>query len=256
MSGERATLGDIRAIAKTTEGIRLGGWVAGDPHNVLPESLREMADDILTWFNSAQGWSLTEVRTGFINIQRIAASMEVTGGPEDGVPVARARIQQPDQFPVVFQFKAEKPPMKKRGFVKRREILDLKEVFATNFRAGVSDRRYYDRDPISVDLMPEKVGSVYPLDQAMKELSSPYYLLGVNISVTGGSEHADYLYNLQFAHLRGHVKPADPGPMKNLKVMVYARDLMDYIRIEINGLRRVQRQLDKKFPPLHPGQVS
>lgn len=236
MATERVTLGDIRAVAKVSDGIRIGGWTPGDPNNPLPEALQEMADDITKWLNPTQGWKLAEVRTGFISPQRMAESVT-----ESSVVKFRAKKQEADQFTPVFQFQAERPPMRTRGLVRRREMLDFPEVFASDFRDRVNIWREG-----SADVHAAHIGQMYPLEQALKELSSPYYLVGATISLSSRQHAPSTVFELQRQREAG-IKPEPP---KDLTVMIYARDLMDHTKLEVNRLRRIQRQLDKKFPPL------
>lgn len=243
---EGVTLGDFRAVAKEAYGIRIGEWTPGDPNNPLIDGLQEMADDITGWFNPDQGWQLAEVRTGLISSQRMAESTRF------GAVKLQARREEPDQFTPVFHFQAERPPMRTTGLLRRREALDLDQIFDPNFRANVGYKADYGSGPVGIDILPEKVGPVYPLAQALKELSSPYYLVGVTLHVAGGEEHARYLHALQVAHVPDQPQPEKPGPMKHLNVVVYMRDLMDYTRFEANRLRRARRQLDNKFPPPQP----
>jgi hypothetical protein len=238
MATERVTLGDIRAVAKIADGIRIGGWVQGDPNNPLPEAFQEMADDITKWFNPDQGWQLAEVRTGFISPQRMAESVT-----EDSVIKFRAKAQLPDQFTPVFKFQAERPPMRAKGIVRRSEILDFPQVFAPDFRERVDIWR-----DGSADVTAPHIGQIYPLEQALKVLSSPYYLVGATISLSSRQPVPSTVFELQ-RQREASIKPEAP---RDLTIMVYARDLMDYTRLEVNKLRRIQRQLDRKFPPLQP----
>lgn len=223
MASERVTLGDIRATAKAADGIRTDWWTPGDPSDTLPETLQEMATDISKWFHPKQGWNLAGVRMGFISPQRIDQSMGKLS-----VVKLKANRQEADQFTPVFHFSAERPPMRTMGFL-RRNVLDFPKVFAPNFT---------DRVDIwsegNANVYPAHIGQVYPLGQTLKELSSPYYLVGTTVSVSHGEDGRKL------------------EPPKRLVVMVYMRDLLDYTKLEINRLKRVYRQLGKKFPPIQP----
>lgn len=203
-----------------------------------------MADDIAKWFNPNQGWHLADVRTGLINLKRIEESSVVQVGPHEGEVYRqfKAKIEEPDKFTPFFHFDAENPPMRSRGIVRRRAELDFPQVFAPEFR----DRVEVWREG-SANVFPGHIGSVYPLEQALKELSSPYYLVGTTVTVNkrGVSEHI-----WASAEERRTRPPLEPAT--SLAVMVIMRDLMDYTRLEVNSLRRIQRQLDRKFPPLQP----
>lgn len=236
MATERVTLGDIRAAAKVSDGIRIGGWEPGDSNNPLVEPLQEMADDIAKWLNPVQGWHLVEVRTGFISPQRMAESVD-----ESSVVKFRAKKQEADQFTPVFHFTAERPPMRTKGLVRRREVLDFPQVFAADFRDRVNIWREG-----SADVHAAHIGQVYPLEQALKEVSNPYYLVGATVSVNSRQHAPSTVFELRQQREAG-IKPEPP---KELTVMIYMRDLMDHTKLEINRLRRIQRQLDKKFPPL------
>lgn len=237
MTTERVTLGDIRAVAKASDGILLGGWTPGNPNNPLVAPLQEMADDIAKWFNPNQGWHLAEVSTGFINFRRIEESLETAGEVR-----IKAKKKEPDQFTPHFHFDAENPPMRSRGLIIKRSELDFPRVFAPEFR----DRVEVWREG-SANVFPGHIGSVYPLEQALKELSSPYYLVGATVTVNrrGVSEYI-------WASVEERKTKLPLEPATSLAVMVIMRDLMDYTRLEVNSLRRNQRQLDKKFPPLQP----
>lgn len=237
MATERVTLGDIRAVAKVSDGILLGGWTPGTPNNPLVAPLQEMADDIAKWFNPNQGWHLADVRTGFISLHRMAESVD-----ESSVVKFRAKKQEPDKFTPFFHFDAENPPMRTRGIVRRKAELDFPQVFAPDFRDRVDVWREG-----SANVFPGHIGSVYPLEQALKELSSPYYLVGTTVTVNrrGVSEHI-----WASAEERKTRPPLEPAT--SLAVMVIMRDLIDYTRLEVNSLRRIQKQLDRKFPPLQP----
>lgn len=242
MATERVTLGDLRAVAKVSDGIRIGGWTPGDPNNPLVEPLQEMADDITKWLNPDQGWHLAEVRTGFISPQRMAESVD-----ESSVVKFRAKKQEADQFTLVFHFTAERPTMRTRGLVRGREVLDFPQVFTPDFRDRVNIWREG-----SADVYAAHIGQVYPLEQALKEVSSPYYLVGATISVNSRQHVPSTVFELRQQREAG-IKPEAP---KELAVMVYMRDLMDQTRLEANRLRRIQRQLDKKFPQLQPIQET
>lgn len=203
------TLRDMRDAAKAAKGVLIGGWRSPDQTPLL-KPLQEMADDIISWLNPSQGWHLVEVVTGFINPLRIAESVDT----ESPVKI-KARKYSPDQFTPAFDFAAERPPTKKTGLVKRREVLDFPRVFDHRFRDRV-DIAYYT----GANVYPDHIGPIYPLQQALKELSSPYYLVGATVNVN----YRD-----------------------GLTVMVYSRDLIDQVRVEINRLRRAQRKLAHTF---------
>lgn len=244
MATERTTLADIRAVAKAADGIRMGDWTTGDPNNPLPEPLQEMADDIAKWFNPNQKWHLVDVRTGFINSKRIEESSVVKVGPHEGEVHRqfKTKIEEPDKFTPIFHFDAKNPPLRSSGIVRRRAELDFPQVFAPKFRDRVGVWRKG-----SANVFPDHIGSVYLLAQALKEPSSPYYLVGATVTVNrrGVSEHTWI-----FEEERKTKPPLEPAT--SLVVMVLMRDLVDYTRLEVNRLRRVQRQLDRKFPPLQP----
>lgn len=236
MATEIVTLGDIRAAVKVSDGIRIGGWEPGDPDKPLAEPLQEMADDIIKWFNPDQGWRLTEVRTGFISRQRMAESAEET--------LSKRMIvnkREPDQFTPNFHFEAETPPTKTVGILRKRVIFDFPHVFTPDFKDRVDIWREG-----AANIKAAHIGQVYPLEQAVRELSSPYYLVGATVNIASRHPGPSSIIEARQQQEAG----IKPEPARGLTVMVYMRDLMDETRIEINNLRRLQRQLDKKFPPL------
>lgn len=236
MATEIITLGDIRAAAKVSDGIRTGGWESGDPNKPLIEPLQKMADDIIKWFNPDQGWRLTEVRTGFISRQRWDESMGETLSKKIIV-----NKKEPDQFTPTFHFEAEKPPMRTRGLMRRREVFDFPQVFVPYFSGRVD---FYSE--WSANVGAGHIGEVYPLEQALKELSSPYYLVGAMVSVASRHPGPSTIIEVRQQKEAG----IKPEPARGLTVMVFTRDLMDQTSLDINNLRRIQRQLNKKFPPL------
>lgn len=225
MVTEKLTLGDIRAAAMTTDGIRIGGWQVED-ETPLVEPFQEMADDIADWFNPLQGWKLTEVRFGLINLKRIEQSSVAYGGPHDGEAVFKARVETPDTFTPAFHFEAENPPLK-GNFFRSEKRLFLPEVLTPEMRAR-SSQAFWMLTGIDVG-RPVKIGSVYPLEQALKELSSPYYLGGVRLTTRGANN--------------------------GIAIMVFMYDLIDYVRLETKRIRGeanrfsgIGRKLNKKFP--------
>ncbi len=207
MATERVTSGDIRAAAKVFGGLPMGVWTPGDPNNPLAEPLQEMADDIAKWLNPNQGWHLAEVFTGFPS----------------------------------FHFTAERPPIKTKGLIRRSEVFNFPQVFTPDFR---------DRVKIwgegNADVHAAHIGQVYPLEKALKEVSSPYFLVGATISVNSRQRVPGTVFEPR-QEREVNIKPELP---KELIVTVYMRDLMNQIRLEVNRLRRIQRELDKKFPQL------
>lgn len=232
MAVERATLGDLREIAKLSPGIRVGGWEPGEPNRPLLEPLKIMADVIVTWFNSEQRWKLAGVNSGLINLKRMEESSADSGDldhPKRG-PDLRAKREESDKFTPVFHFVAERPPMRARGLIGRQKVLDFPNVFAPDFRDKV---RIWDRG--IADILVDHIGPVHRLDKALEELSSPYYLVGATVFENSRRHVPTTVFELK-QQKEADIKPELP---KELTVMVYMRDLMDEVRLVTNRVRRV-----------------
>lgn len=227
------TLGQLRAAAVSPEarGIRLGGWdsvlVDGVKTLTLPADIREMADDIVGWFNPTQGWACKAVNTGLINRDRIHQST--------AAKIVAKRIEA-DQLVLTFFLEAQKPPMVTRGIFRREEMLNLPTVFNPRREALV----YFSDYSRSADVCPPKIGKVYPLRQALIELSSPYYLVSVAVATTGGN-----INERMFAALTK--TKVEYKPDKDLAITVIIRDLIDHTRLEANRYRRLNDRLVGKF---------
>lgn len=237
MAIERVTLGDIRAAAKQADGVRTGGWSSSDPIP-LAEALQEMADDILKWFNPNQGWKLVGVSTGFISPQRLSESF-------DREELARSVVvkqTKPDRFTPTFHFDANNPPLTK-GLLGKFRVFDFPQVFTPELRDRV---HITDLDQASVHA--DKIGAVLPLDKALEELSSPYYLIGVNVS----SNIRDSSSFISWGGGKTKENTKNPASSRSLLVMVFMEDLLDFAKMEINRLRRAQSKLEKKFPLHNP----
>lgn len=237
------TLADLRIAARGPEngGILLGGWSV-DSGKPLLAPLQEMADDIAKWFKPEQKWRLTEVKTSYINDQRIKQSLATQRHPFDGVKVVKALGKQPDQFTPTFLFEADNPPMTtiaRRGS-QRLKGVNLGKVFRHEFRRF--NVTFYPEIK-NADVSPEKIGSIYPLEQASKELSSPYYLYSVTVSPS--QREADQ--EMWTADKKSGQKK-DSEPLRSLTVMVLARDLGDYLHLQVTKARRLDEKFKKKFP--------
>lgn len=244
VNSEKATLWDVRAAAKSADGIRIGNLEVTSDHPLLMEPFQEMADDITGWFDPRQGWHVIGVNWGLINLKRIEQSIT-----PDSVARLIAKRQEPDQFTPVFHFDAENPPMT-RGWFGRQKELNFPHVFDPKFEDRVHGSGADRWQIYSADVSPDKIGSVYPLEQALKELSSPYYLVGTTVSVNQRNI-GSYLFAPEEKRKQMKLEPAT-----SLAVMVFMRDLPDYTRLEVNRLRRLQRQMDKLLPKLQPVQKT
>lgn len=237
------TLRDTRG-AKVVGEILAGGWELGEQKPLL-EPLQAMADDIVQWFNPEQRWKFAGVRIGLINFGRIAEASVDPDRPEKESLMIKARREEPYKLTPVFHFVAERPPLRTKDLVGRQKVLNLPAVFAPNFR---------DRVEIwsegSADILIDHIGPVHRLEQALRELSSPYYLVRVTV-VAKSRQHVSTTAFELVQQIETGIKPE---PSKELEVIVYMRDLMDQIRLDANQLRRMQRQLGKKFPPFQPTQ--
>ena len=225
MTAERpgVTLADIRAAARDpiNGGILMGGWSAEISEKPLPQALQEMADDISSWFNPSQGWRLAEVSTGFINPQRIEGSSVDANLRKTIV----AKRQEPDQFVVNFHFDADNPPTKGQGFLgSGRKRLDFLTVFSQEFQRNVRIFREGNADVVA-----HKIGSVFPLKEAIDQLNCPYYL-----NYTTVSANRRKLANNQWS-------------AEGLVVSVHMKDLGDYLKLEVARLQKAGDIFEGKF---------
>lgn len=230
---ERAlTLADIRAAVKHpgSNGILSGGWKADSGQPLFPP-LQEMADDIAKWLNPVQGWKLVEVRTGFINLKRIEKSFSIPAAVKRVV----AKREEPDKFTPFFHFDAENPPIV-RSLLRKVKGIDFPQVFVPEFKDRVNI--WCDGN---ANVFPNKIGSTYSLEQAKRELTSPYFLVGATVSLNY-RETADRMFGVHAE------KPRTYDPPKSLAVIVFMQDLADYLRLEELKIRRIRRHLDKTFP--------
>lgn len=187
------TLADIRKGTKESGEGYFQRFFAFDPNVTLPQPIQEMTKDILRLLNPDNVWSLIGFDTIFIN-----------HFPEE-----------PDRFTPNFYFDAKCPPrtVSVDGILR---VVDLEDVFS--YRS----RKIVDVAGQKADIHVEKIGSVYPLHQALKELNSPYYL----VSTTAIIE-------------------ASPQDTPRLVVKAIMEDLLDFTSLEINRLRRAKRKLSK-----------
>lgn len=237
------TLADLRIAAHypNNKGVLMGRWSA-DSEKPLDAPLQEMAVDIVQWFNPQQNWELVGVTVSFMSRQRMEESSMARRGPMDSAKTMIAKVKEPDKFTSSFHFQADDPPMTTLARRGRQSLkgVNIPKVFRPDFKR---DNVIVSIDPEgadTVDVLPEKIGSIYPLKQALKELSSPYYLVGTIIQSVIDQ-------NVRWTDQEPK-EEKHPEPFSSLAVIVYAQDLGDYLAKEESEVRRLHRQFNRKFP--------
>lgn len=212
---EPLDLRDIRSMAKHPhQSGFLCNWVKGDAY--LAQPFQEMAGDISMWFKQIQGWKLVEVSSNVIN-DNYTGNKGLHLEPE------------PDRLTSTFYFQTENPPTKGLFFGFGREI-DFENIFSPFYEYKIqmlpeSKRQLYSEAKMSAKF----IGSVYPLEQAIQDLSSPYFLETARVGLK--------------------LKPmASNKQTSTLRVNVVLVDLDDYLRLEVAKMRRIRAQLAKNFP--------
>ncbi|MEK7617200.1 MAG: hypothetical protein AAB414_04040 [Patescibacteria group bacterium] len=263
MAERTVTFADLRSLARqprmgTFEAKCLGEGL--DQPLITP--LRQMADDIATWFNPAQGWKLVEVDFSFISPSRTSMALkaieQLTAPKTEGrfkpladlINKAKGAVRflnsfghhaktvpsaptgnkpEIDFLDLVFHFDAENPPLTPAG-----RKLNLTSIFSSDL---TNVKREVRRKEGNVFVYPERVGSIYPLDTAQRELTSPYFLVAGRARVTSvvnrlwdfGSRHGEY------------------DPKRSIAVLVFTEDLGDYLRAQ-EAQEGLVEQFNQMFP--------
>lgn len=250
------TFKEFRDAAKNNQGVFMVGWMATDSASPLIRPFQEMADDIQKWFRPEQGWKLTELRIGFANNKRFDEAWEMgiiehdllrtTLGNKDKTQAlielledlgtaGKIRDEEPDKLMSFFTFEAEHPPLKK-GWLRKTPEFDFPKVFAPNFRDKIE---WWKMGGNGIDAPVDSIGPVHILEQALAELTSPYYLVGANIAAKSREHIPTTVYEAR-AQAGKQLEPS-----RDLVVTVYMDDLDDYMKLEINKLRRGRSRLTK-----------
>ncbi|TSC87885.1 MAG: hypothetical protein G01um10147_388 [Microgenomates group bacterium Gr01-1014_7] len=186
------------------------GWKIGvDASEPLPEFIQEYTRDVLTWFNPAQGWQITEVRAVLLDPAQIKYAAE----QRTDAPIELS----PDLLTLGFSLRAANPPLRRNW--RRNPIgLDMGKVFSPDFEGQIA----VGEDGRSADLLPRKIGTSYRLEEALRELSNTFYLSGVLV-------HAAYKQPVRFNFVPPHTPleedaTREPFP-KNISMMVILRNL-------------------------------
>lgn len=225
--------GNLRMANKSLNGMRLEHWASNEPGYLLPEPLKEMALDMVHWFEPAQRWGLVSVSVGLINPGRVAESIiEPAEDADDLVKSLVAQLKnhepEPDQFIPVFHFVGERAPVTNPLFGTPK--LKFNRVFARDFETRVRISNNY-----SADVYPDKIGAVLPLDAALNELSCPYYLVGTTVSQSSLAQPDGSKYT------------------NGLTVMVFMKDLVDYTQLHTDSLSENARViLENRFVAPNP----
>ena len=193
----------------------MGGLDVSNLKESLPTFLQEMVDDVSLWFKHSQRWRLVDLSTGFINRERVRQAL----GQD-----TQKKKTEPDQFSLVLHFDSDSPPMTRGWF--RSPRVNFPQVFSPDL-----DVEYHPWSVKGADVFPNKVGPVFPLKRALKELTSPYYLLGSTVYLNKRAPFEDK-------------KGEQP---KSLMAIIYTSDLVDYLRLEEAKIRQDRRRLDRNL---------
>lgn len=206
-----------------------GGWEVGiDAKEPLPEFVQEYTRDVLTWFNTAQGWQITDVRAGIIDPAQVRyAVQQRMDAPTE---------LSPDLLTLGITLKAANPPLR-RNFRRTPMGLDMGKVFSPDFDGQI----VLGEDGRSADLLPRKIGTSYRLEDALKELSNTFYLSGVLV-------HAAYEKPYSFSYPPTQTLDAEREPFpKNISMMIILRNLYTKLEQEEAELRIRREEMAKKL---------
>ncbi|MBI2338589.1 AAA family ATPase [Candidatus Daviesbacteria bacterium] len=208
-----------------------GSWDLGvGAKEPLPEFVQEYAKDVLTWFNTTQGWQITEVRAGLLDPAQIRHFAEQR--------VDAPREISPDLLTLSFALKAANPPLR-RNWKRQPVSLDLKKIFSPDFEGEV----IYGEGNRSADLAPRKIGSSYRLPEALRELSNTFYLSGVLLHLA-----YDEPYRPNFGPQIPSKEDVKHEPFpKNISMMVILRNLYTRLEQEEAELRTQRNEMAKKL---------
>lgn len=211
--------------------------------NINQQLLLDMANDITGWFNPNQGWEPQLVQGSIISLNKIANASTVQGGPNDGAPTFRAKIDDPDKHIAAFSFQAKEPPLTRGWFGKSRKA-DLLRAFSPSYASQFTfkDKAKMWREE-SIDVHPDKIGPIYPLEQAVEKLTNPFYLVLTTVSLHAQDTGGYYSHLLRSSA----EKPVAPNIPTNLLVVVITKDLAGYLRLEESRLRELRKKVEDRF---------
>lgn len=229
-----------RRFAKSPEGkgIRIGCLIPSDLENPGFEVYKQMAQDIQSWFDPKQGWHLSEITTGFINLKRMEES-----SAQGKIARIKAKKDQPDQFTLTFHFDSENPPITGK-------ILGPKKL---NLYRAMLGGSLYDGVAVHFDLagryelesatvFPTHIGPVYQLDKAVDKMSSPYFLKGgVRVNANRRAKEDESLW------LEIKNNPKNSEPATSLSVFVIMQDLGDYLQIQKKKAEENVKRFNEAF---------
>lgn len=162
----------------------------------LPETFCALARDTIWLLNSDNSWTLTDF---------------------EGI-LTGATKTEPGKLATTFTFLPHSP-LRTEVVEGVARVADFSQAFAFRYRKIVEVTGQTAR------IHPEKIGKVYPFEQALRPVSTPFYL----------------------SSTEARVKPTLDGTL-GVAVDVTMVDLADFSRLQINKFRRVQRSLERVFP--------
>lgn len=183
-----SSLLDVRNAVRTLEAGERQERRTMRPVQTLSEPFIDMGNDVLRFLSPDNQWSLTEF-----------------GGTLIG-----ATKTEPGGLEADFVFNPHNP---------------LPEDFSQAFSYAYIRRGNLEVNGQTAIIHAERIGCVYPLEQALSTLSSPFYLLRTEAKVN---------------------QAIDTTRCVAVKATIV--DLAEFNRLQINALRRVTRALEKRFP--------
>lgn len=207
------------------------GWEVGvNATEPLPEFIQEYAKDVLAWFNSTQGWQITEVRAGLLDPAQIRYAAEQKADAPTEL--------SPDRLILGFSLKATNPPLK-RNFRRNPVALDMKNVFSPDFDGQI----VYEDDERSANLFPKKIGTSYPLKEALRELSNTFYFSAVLVHAAYEKVPGTIGFSTPLAEEN---TTREPFP-KNISAMVILKNLYTKLEQEEIELKTRREEMAKKL---------
>ena len=185
---DSSSLLDVRNAVRTLRADERQQRRTMRPVQILSEPFINMGNDVLRFLSPESQWSLNEF-----------------GGTLIG-----ATKTEPGRVEADFVFKPQ---------------YALPEDFSQTFSYAYIRRGNVEVNGQTATIHAERIGCVYPLEQALNTLSSPFYLLRTEAKVDQALDTT-----------------------RKVAVKTTLVDLAEYNRLQINSGRRIARALERRFP--------
>lgn len=189
----------------------------------VPKLLHELETNIHPWFNPNQGWKLRGWRLGLLDPQQIHEALNN--------PSRTTSEIAPEVLTISLTYRADSPPVS-RGLFGGDPRLDMKRVFSSEF-PGIIRTTESSR----LDLYPQKIGTLYPIDLALKKLANEFYLSFV-------TAHPTYENPPMFTLTqRGDIRelPTD------VTIMAVLKNLLSHIKREEMRFRALKEEMIRRY---------